>query len=165
MSINGFDYKQFEEYTKKVESATKEFDNWLKTFLLQQAQRCIARTKQRQNALGLVDTGFMINAWYVGDEAKVIQKGKNGKYTSNYDSAFANQATINSVKQVGDTLEIEVGNIAEYASYVEYGHSTRNGGWVEGGFMLTISIDEIEQAMPSRFNTELIKFLKNWGIS
>lgn len=165
MSKGDFDYKQFEEYVKKFETATKKFEDWLKTFLLQQAQRCIARTKQRQNALDLIDTGFMINAWYVGDEAHVIKQGADGKFTSDFASSFASKASINSVKQIGNNLEIEVGNIAEYASYVEYGHSTRNGGWVQGGFMITISIDEIQQAMPTRFNNELLKFLKNWGVN
>lgn len=161
---DGFDYTQFEEYIGKFENMTKEFEDWLKTFLLQQAQRCIARTKQRQRGLDLIDTGFMINAWTIGDEARAIKKGSNGKFTSDFDSAFANQASINSVNQVGNSLEITLGNIAEYASFVEYGHSTRNGGWVSGGFMFTISIDEIDRAMPSRFQNEFINFLKKWGI-
>ena len=162
---DGFDYTQFEEYVKKFENIEKEFEDWLKTFLLQQAQRCIARTKQRQRGLDLIDTGFMINAWTIGDEARAIKKGKDGKFTSDFDSAFANEATINSVKQVGNSLEIELGNIAEYASFVELGHSTRGGGWVSGGFMFTISMDEIDRAMPTRFNNEFINFLKKWGIN
>ena len=162
---DGFDYNQFKQYMTKFEDMTKTFDKWLKTFLLQQAQRCIARTKSRQRGLGLIDTGFMINAWVIGDEARVITKTKNGKYTSNFDSAFANEATIDSVKQVGNSLEITLGNIADYASYVEYGHTSRGGNWIDGGFMLTISIDEIERAMPSRFQKEFINFLKEWGIN
>ena len=162
---DGFDYSQFQEYIQKFEDMTKSFDDWLKTFLLQQAQRCISRTKQRQRALDLIDTGFMINAWYVGNEAHVIRQGSDGTFTSDFNSAFANKADITSVKQVGDSLEIEIGNIAEYASYVEYGHTTRSGGWVSGGFMLTVSIDEIERAMPTRFQRELQNFLKKWGVN
>jgi len=161
---DGFDYSQFEKYVKNFEKMADEFEEWLKTFLLQQAQRCIGRTKQRQNALNLIDTGFMINAWTVGDEAKVIKQGEDGKFTSNYDSAFASQATIDSVKQIGNSLEITLGNIAEYASYVELGHSTRSGGWVNGGFMFTISMDEIDRAMPTRFQNEFITFLKKWEV-
>lgn len=161
---DGFDYTQFEEYVKKFENIEKEFEDWLKLFLLQQAQRCIARTKQRQRGLDLIDTGFMINAWTIGDEARAIKKGADGKFTSDFDSAFASQASINSVSQVGNSLEITLGNIAEYASFVELGHSTRNGGWVSGGFMFTISMDEIDRAMPSRFQNEFVNFLKKWGV-
>ena len=56
---DGFDYSQFKEYINKFEDMTQKFDEWLKTFLQQQAQRCIARTKQRQNALRLIDIGFI----------------------------------------------------------------------------------------------------------
>ena len=162
---DGFDYSQFQEYLTKFEDMSKEFENWLKTFLLQQAQRCIARTKQRQRGLDLIDTGFMINAWTIGDEARAIKKGSDGKYTSDFDSAFASEASIDNVKQVGNSLEITLGNIAEYASYVELGHSTRAGGWVSGGFMFTISMDEVERAMPTRFQREFTDFLKKWGVN
>ena len=159
-----FDYSEFEEYIKKFEKMYKEFDNWLKTFLLQQAQRCIARTKERQRGADLIDTGFMINAWYVGNEHKAIKMGSDGKFTSDYSSAFANKASIEGVTKVGNTLEITIGNIAEYASYVELGHSTKSGGWVDGGFMLTISMDEIERAMPTRFERQFKQFLSEWGV-
>ena len=145
---DGFDYTQFEEYVKKFENIEKEFEDWLKTFLLEQAERCMGRTRARQKALGLVDTGYMSEAWAVGK-----------------------------LSVVGNTLQVEVGNPAEYASYVEWGHSQEVGrfvpaigkrlvnNWVEGGFMFTISLDEVERAMPTRFQTEFIKFLKEWGIN
>lgn len=52
----------------------------------------------------------------------------------------------------------------EYSSYVEFGHSTPSGGWVDGYFMLTISISEVERALPSRFNKEFKQFLKERGV-
>lgn len=133
---DGFDYSQFKEYITKFENMTESFDTWLKTFLLEQAERCMGRTRARQKALGLVDTGYMSEAWAVGK-----------------------------LSVVGNTLQVEVGNPAEYASYVEWGHTSRGGNWVDGGFMFTISLDEIERAMPTRFQREFINFLKNWGIN
>ena len=35
-------------------------------------------------------------------------------------------------------------NPTEYAAYVEYGHRTKNGGWVTGRYMLTRSEQELE---------------------
>lgn len=131
---DGMDYRQFQNFYDNFSKINKEFENWLKNFLLQQAQRCIGRTKSRQRAKGFIDTGYMVNNWAVGE-----------------------------IRQVGNSLEITVGNSADYASYIEYGHSLRNGGWFQGGFMLTISIDEIERAMPSRFQKSFIEFLKKWG--
>lgn len=52
------------------------------------------------------------------------------------------------VKHVGDSYVVEIVNAVDYAPYVEYGHRTRGGGWVEGKFMMTISCDEIRNESP-----------------
>ncbi len=52
------------------------------------------------------------------------------------------------VQRVGNDYVLDVINPTEYASYVEYGHRTRGGGWCEGRYMLTISSDEIEKLAP-----------------
>ena len=41
------------------------------------------------------------------------------------------------------TCLIEIKNPVEYASYVEYGHRTVNGGWVPGHLMMTTSVNEV----------------------
>ena len=158
--MSDFDYSQFEEYVKNFEKATDEFDNFLRKFLLQMAYRVIARVRPRTP----VDTGFLRESWFVGDEAKVIKEGNDGKFTSNYSSAFASKASLDSVKVKGNTLEIEIGNIAEYASFIEFGHAYENGKWYQGKFMLTISIDEIQQQIPKRFEQEFKKFLIDRGV-
>lgn len=68
-------------------------------------------------------------------------KGKNGKPAKEYAASLP-------VRKVGDYYEIEIINPVEYASYVEFGHRTRNGGWVEGQYMLTISEEQLKQIAP-----------------
>ena len=63
------------------------------------------------------------------------------------------------VIQNGDTYTIEIVNPVEYAPYVEFGHRTVNGGWVEGLFMLTISEQEIREAAPKILEKKLQKEL------
>lgn len=61
----------------------------------------------------------------------------------------------------GSVYEIEVINPVEYASYVEFGHRTRNHqGWVKGRFMMTISADEVQQQAPRLLEKKLNKLLK-----
>ena len=65
---------------------------------------------------------------------------------------------VNSLKvnHFDDTYVIEIVNPVEYASYVEFGHRTRNHkGWVEGRFMLTISTKEIQDAAPAILEKKL----------
>ena len=65
------------------------------------------------------------------------------------------------IEKIGNTYRIEVINPVEYASYVEYGHRTRNhAGWVNGRFMMTISANEIEQATPKILEKKILKYLK-----
>lgn len=64
------------------------------------------------------------------------------------------------VRKVGDAYEIEIINPVSYASYVEFGHRTRNHkGWVKGQFMLTISEKELDAQAPKILEKKLMKFL------
>ena len=71
-------------------------------------------------------------------------------------------AYVNSlnVMHTGDSFTIEIVNPVEYASYVEFGHRTRNHkGWVEGKFMLTISEQEIQTIAPRVLESKIKKLL------
>ena len=159
MSGSYFDYHEFTDYIKKLHIAKEDFDTWLKEFLLQQAQRVVASAKQRQRAVGAIDTGFMINSWYIGDEAIVLHQGKNGKYSVVTDSAFTRKADITDIKVVGNNLQVTIGNSAEYSSFIEFGQRSYTGK-----YLLTISINTVQNALPARFETEFVKFLKKKGV-
>jgi hypothetical protein len=58
---------------------------------------------------------------------------------------------------------ITLTNETEYASYVEFGHRTRNHkGWVKGQFMLTISEEELKRDAPKVLERKLKKMLEGW---
>ena len=163
--MSNFDYSAFEKYVKNFEKMTDDFDAFLKQFLLQMAQRVVARTKQRQRASGAIDTGAMINSWYIGSQQIALKEtGKtssSGKASVTFDPE---NSTVLDINVVGSNVEVVIGNAMEYSSYIEYGHSLRNGAWKNGYFMLTISIDEIQKQIPARFKSEFAKFLKNKGV-
>ena len=82
-----------------------------------------------------------------------------------YNNMFGGTGTVSksnmTVNKVGNDYVIEIINPVEYASYVEFGHRTRNHkGWVEGKFMLTISEDEIRKSAPAILEKKLEKYLK-----
>lgn len=67
---------------------------------------------------------------------------------------------INSLQitKVGNIYQIEIINVVNYASYVEFGHRTRGGkGWVDGRFMLTISEQELDSQTPAILERKLSK--------
>ena len=56
------------------------------------------------------------------------------------------------VKKDGDLARIVYNNV-HYAPYIEYGHRTRGGkSFVDGRYMLTKSVQEIEETLTSEFS-------------
>ena len=82
-----------------------------------------------------VDTGNLRNSW------------TRGNYT-----------------RQGNGAQIEIGNSAEYASFVEYGTPARQWKWKDGAKMLTKSLYEMEQSMPVDFDKAFTAFLKQKGL-
>lgn len=71
---------------------------------------------------------------------------------------------LGNVEQKSNSYEVEIGNNQEYASYVEYGTVEREWKYKDGVYMLTKSINDVEQKINSDFDKEFTKFLKNKGI-
>lgn len=136
MSSNGFDYHEFEKYRKNFYKMSKDFDNWLHKFLLTEGMRFIAGVKPRTP----VDTGDLRNHWQLAG----------------------------GITREGDTLHCWFVNSMHYASFVEYGHAKPymsglagpgDENWVEGYFMMTVTIDQIQRTMPARFDAAFKQFL------
>ncbi|MCW6665410.1 HK97 gp10 family phage protein [Aerococcaceae bacterium NML191219] len=127
MSGDGFEFADWEEYQ----------DNLLK-------------------AEKIIDEEFMKAALEIGREfiRKVQKRTPIGKTEELY-----RHWRTTAVKE-GDSFVIYIYNPMSYSSYVEDGHRTRKGkgkkssrinakAWVEGRKMMALTMDEIEQKMPS----------------
>lgn len=91
-----------------------------------------------------------------GKKGGTLRRGWTGE-KSQSGSAYANSLNVH---HFGDVYVIEIVNPVEYASYVEFGHRTRNHkGWVEGKFMLTMSEEEIRRDAPRILQNKLKKKL------
>lgn len=100
---------------------------------------------------------------------KAVQKTPVGVYPSSSGKAggtlrrgWTDCLNSFSINHSGDMYIVELSNDVEYASYVEYGHRTRDhAGWVEGKFMMTISEREIQDSAPSILNRKFERFLRS----
>ena len=97
--------------------------------------------------------------------ALVIERTHTGQYPSGSGKVggtlkrgWGAVADINVVKE-GDTYTVTITNPVEYASYVEFGHRTRNGGYVEPQLMLTISEEKLKNAIPKLLERKVKKKL------
>lgn len=130
------DFSAFDEYAKNFKSMENELNSFLENFLLLEAQRLISYVKP----ITPYDTGNLQASWQLGN---IINLGKH--------------------------IEVEILNNKEYASNVEYGHRIVNSkgeeiGFKDGVFMLTISIDRLQNEIPQRFNNAFEKWLKLKGV-
>ena len=123
------DVTQLKEYTDELEKVRKDFKDFLSKFITQIGEMTISLVKPRTPK----DTGALQANWELGE---VTVKDRD--------------------------VSIEIKNPMEYASFVEYGHRVViNGvevGWVEGRFMLKISIDEIQKRIPKLYEAQYKQF-------
>lgn len=74
-------------------------------------------------------------------------------------AAYANALPIS---KVGHKYIVEIINPINYASYVELGHRTPNGGWVPGHYFLDISEKRLEEEIaPAAIERKLKKLLES----
>ena len=134
-----FDYSDFQNYRNNFAQFTREFDHWLHVFLLKEGQRFIAEVKPRTP----VDTGDLRNHW-----------------------------KLDGITRDGDELKVWFVNPMYYATFVEYGHAKPykagaapgSADWVEGYFMMTVSLEIIQRNMPARLNKAFDQFITSLGV-
>lgn len=130
------DMKELLEYSRNLAKSSNNFEDFLKDFLIEMANRIIAKTKPRTP----VDTGALRNSWKLGN---LISDGKNISVEIKNPQEYA--------------TEIEYGH-----RIVRNGAEV---GWYEGRFMLKISIDEIRKQMPHRYIKEFNAWCERNGIA
>lgn len=125
-----FDFSQFEEMDNRYKKMLSE--NAVEKWMQELLLELAYRAVAKIKKRTPVDTGVLRQRWDLGG---IIRKG--------------------------DGYEVEIFNNVEYAPYVEYGHRTGKDltGWVEGRFMMTISMKEIEREMPKFLERKQTEFL------
>lgn len=134
-----FDYSEFQQFRNNFAKLTREFDSWMHRFLLNEGLRFIAEVKPRTP----VDTSDLRNHW-----------------------------KLDGITRSGDTLQVWFVNPMHYATHVEYGHAKPykagaaegSADWVEGYFMMTVSLEIIQRNMPKRFDKQFNAFLDSLGV-
>lgn len=143
------DFSEFKELREKIINLEKnDFDAFCEIAAKELAARLLAKVIKR-TPVGVYDDT-------PGKVGGTLRRGWTGNKTSNAKN-YANSLPIT---KSGSMYQIEIINPVKYASYVEYGHRTRNHkGWVKGRFMLTISEQELQNQSQKVLEEKLIKYL------
>lgn len=160
------DYKELEQLKSQILKFgdVKQVDQFFESCAKELAQRLLSKVIKRTPvgvysgesyscASGQTHGGSKVSGKVGGTLRRGWTAGKSGSA-----SAYANSLQVT---RQGNDYVIEIINPVEYASYVEFGHRTRDHkGWVEGHFMLTISEDEVRKAAPRVLEKKLEKYLR-----
>lgn len=138
MSANYRELIRFSDQIDKLNDQQKE--EFLESCCKELAARLLAKVIKRTPS----STGILRRGWTAGSNQNA--------------TAYANSL---SVRRIGNKYHIDIINPVEYASYIEYGHRTRDHqGWVEGHYMLTISEAELNSISDAILQKKLNKFMK-----
>lgn len=168
-------YEQLKRLQKRMQKLEKaKYDKFCEECAKELAARFLAKViritpvgkyKKEVNFVTKAGKQVSFTASYVktggtlkrGWTAKTHNEAENGSGKGGNTLSFAQELRV--IKK-GNLYEIHVINPVEYASYVEFGHRTRDHkGWVKGRFMMTISADEVERQAPKVIEKKLTKFL------
>lgn len=176
--LASFDCSEFKKLAKSFQKALDErvIERWIREFLLEMAFRAERKIKKRTQVgvYGTKQVSFISKAKVkrvsfrtkAGKEVDFIAniKSKNVQFTANSNKTgghLRRNWQVGDVIKQGNAYVVEIFNNVEYASYVEYGHRTRNHkGWVEGRFMATISMQEIERQLPKFLEKRQMELLE-----
>lgn len=149
VKANFKDLKDFYEKMNKLNEA--ELDLFIEACAKELAARLLAKVIKR-TPVGIYPKGS-------GKKGGTLRRGWTAEKAQSA-TQYVESLTIN---HFGGTYVIEITNPTDYASYVEFGHRTKNHkGWVRGKFMLTISEQEIQEAAPAILERKLAKKLGEW---
>ncbi|MFC4355310.1 HK97 gp10 family phage protein [Chryseomicrobium palamuruense] len=154
--VNLTQMKRFQKNLMKLNQA--DLDLFVESLAKELAARLLAKVIKRTPVGQYTDGtmgGTLRRGWTSHSQREAELSSAFGG--GNGAKKFAESITVN---KRGNTLVIEIINPVDYASYVEFGHRTRNHkGWVQGRFMLTISEQEIQATAPSILERKLKKKL------
>lgn len=154
---SSFNYKEYENYVNNLGIATKDFQTWLKRFLLRMALQVVKNAKDNSP----VDTGAYKASWSIGTQKIVLKETGEINQNTGHEKVEKDleKSDVESIKLIGDYLEVEIYNPMEYASYIEFGH-----GSYKGKYVLTIALDTVQNEMPKLFNSQFQTWLKRRGV-
>ena len=151
MRWGNVDYKQLQKLRDNLQKLQDmDLDKFCEDVSRELAARLLALVIPR-TPVGQYPKSTLRRGWTAKTEAQASGGGKVDP------TAYANSLPV---FKRGRTFYIEVINPVHYASYVEFGHRTRGGGWVAGQYFLTLSERDLERVAPAVIEKKLEALLR-----
>ena len=147
----GFEHSDFRKLAEGMAKLEKDSRSFIEGFLYQMALRALAQTKRRTP----VDTGDLRGAWFLSN---IVWSGGTASVNLINPKLYASWVEFGHWQQVGRFIPGRwVGGRFQYDATADTGMVLKNP-WVEGRFMVTLSIQEIERQLPKRLEAAWAKY-------
>jgi len=152
-----FNFAEFERLGRSLQGVLDEqvVDRFIREFLTEMAMRSLRKIKKR------TPVGVYSNVVRFTTSA-----GREVHFTTSSQGRVGGHLRrtwqVGVIERRGDAYIIEIFNNTDYAVYVEYGHRTGRDltKWVNGKFMMTISMQEMERELPIYLERRQMKLLE-----
>jgi hypothetical protein len=152
--MGSFDFEGWKKLHKNLQQMQAKLPQFYEECVKELAGRLLAKTVAR-TPVGEYGDKWVEFTTKTGKDVRFFAKNKR------IGGTLRRGWTVGQVERTAGGYQVEIINPVFYAIYVEYGHRTRNGtGWVEGRFMLTKSIEELEREIPAFVESKMERFLK-----
>ena len=152
-----FNFRDFSNFKDNLINAQGDMEHFVEQFLIDQSLVVIALTKPNTP----VDTGALRNMWGIGRANIVVLSASPAPPPELNPASMAG----NAVEKAGNIYNMVIFNGMDYASFVEYGATTRGGNWRDGVFMLTKAMTIINTQMSSALDVKFKEFLRQRGVN
>lgn len=163
-----FDFKEFEKMAKAFQKALDErvVEGFIRDFLLEIAYRAERKIKKRMQKEKISSSGQLIRAWTVGKVVKqgdsyIVEIFNNLEYASYIENGFRAHWVPGYWQGNTFVYDRDYKPPKGQPGGMQVGPK---GGWVEGKFMMAISMKEIERALPGyleKRQNELVNQIMN----
>ena len=160
------EFDDFKDLQKRLTELEKERDKFCEACAKELAARLLAlvipRTPIGKYSGGLYecDTRPSTGRVHKSSKSKAGKTGGTLRRGWTAEQSATDYVKSMSVEKSGHVFVIRITNPVKYASYVEFGHRTPNGGFAEGHYMMTISEDLLDSRAAGILEKKLEKWLK-----
>lgn len=150
------DFHELQEFQRKIDSLSEQ---QIRKF----CEDCAKELAARLLAKAIKRTPVGVYPPETGKTGGTLRRGWTSQGGNAGRQTTSAKQYVNSLRVThsGGNYVIEITNPVEYASYVEFGHRTRDHkGWVNGKFMMTISEKEVDALAPGILQRKLTRYLK-----
>lgn len=152
-----FDFSQFLDFANNFHAHTERDIDFIFDVMNQLGNLMITEVKGR-TPVGQYDN----SVFFVSNGKLLVFEGKGsikqgGELRRNW--------VLDGVSATGGGYSVTISNNTEYAGFVEDGHRTVNGGWVEGQFFLKLTMEDIMDQLPKIVGPKYHEYLEGFGFA